>query len=115
MKPHIHAKASVSKYGGKPTDYIDIHDFLDISKSTHADMRHRMVLHNSLGPYIAEKVFGHNIINSDGKEVSVRDICEEHILQDLGFIPSVTDWANHMQTPWWAGGKATNNKNKNVD
>lgn len=114
MKPFIHAKASVSKYGGKPEDYLPIHDFLDCSKATHADLRHRAILHNSLGPYLAEQVFGHNIINSDGKEISVRDVCEDHIIQDLDFIPSVTDWLNHMEKPWWMGGRRKSNKKSDI-
>lgn len=105
MKPWIHAKASASKYGGKPEDYIAIHDFIDCSKSAFPDMRHRAILHNSLGPYIAEQIFGHIIVNSDGKEVSVRDACEDHIIQDLGFIPAVSQWLDYMQIPWWAGGQ----------
>ena len=58
MKPHIHAVNSARKWGGEPEDYLPIHNFLDISKMAHPDIRHRAILHNSLGPYIAEKIFG---------------------------------------------------------
>jgi hypothetical protein len=105
MKPHIHAKSSVKKWGGVPEDYQPIHDFLDCSKATHADMRHRAILHNSLGPFIAERVFGVNITNADGKLVSVRDIAERHIIEDMGQIPSVSDYLAEMPFYGWLGGK----------
>lgn len=104
MKPYLHAKSSVNKWGGTTDDYLPIHDFLDCSKAAHADMRHRAVLHNSLGPYIAEQCFGHNITNSAGKEVSVRDICEQHIIEDLDRIPSLSQWLAGMPMYWWMGG-----------
>lgn len=106
MKPYLHAKGSVRRHGGKPEDYQPIHDFLDMAKAAHADVRHRAILHNSMGPYICEKVFGTNITNSDGKLVSVRDIAEEHIVEDLGRIPPVSDYLEGMpHYEWLAGNK----------
>lgn len=105
MKPLKHAMASVHRYGGKLEDYLPIHDFLDSSKSTHSDMRHRALFHNSLGPYVAERIFGVYITNADGKKVSVRDVAEDHIKEDLdGRIPSVTQWLNNMPLEEWMGG-----------
>lgn len=103
MKPHLHANASVGLYGGKPEDYLPIHDFIDSSKAHLADVRHRAIFHHSFGIFICEKVFGTTITNSAGKQVSVRDIAEEHILQDLGRIPSVQDYLRNMKIqPWMA-------------
>lgn len=110
MKPYLHGKVSVRKWGGVESDYQDIHDFLDCTKSSHADMRHRAILHNSMGPYIAERVFGKNIRNSDGKLVSVRDVAEQHILDDMGRIPSVSDYLNGMPFYDWLGGKKVKSK-----
>lgn len=104
MKPYTHARASAMRHGGKPEDYQEIHDFLDLPKSAHADVRHRAILHNSLGPFICEKVFGVNIKNSDGKLVSVRDIAEEHIVEDLGRIPPVSDYLEGMPHYDWLAG-----------
>lgn len=91
MKPYIHAELSVRKYGGKVQDYIPIHDFFDQTKAHHADMRHRMILHNAWGIFMCEKQFGTFIINSDGNPVQVRDLGEDHVLQDLGRIPSLSE------------------------
>ena len=91
MKPFDHAQLSVKKYGGLETDYQKIHDFFDQTKAHHADMRHRAILHNSWGIFLCEQFFGPTITNSDGKEISVRDIGEDHVMQDLGRIPSLDE------------------------
>lgn len=113
-KPLIHAKNSARKFGGKWQDYIAIHDFIDMSKSAHATMKHRTVLHSALGIYIVERVFGTAITvqrtgpmpvgSSRSIDVAVRDIAEQHVLEDLGFIPSLDDYLKHMEEqPWMAG------------
>ena len=104
MKPFLHARVSVSKWGGKEADYLAIHDFLDPSKAHFPDMRHRALLHSSFGIYVAERVFGHNITNSDGRLVSVRDIAERHVIDDLGRIPTVQDYLQGMPFYDWLGG-----------
>ncbi len=101
MKPYIHAINSVNKFGGKRQDYEIIHDFIDSSKSVVSDIRHRAIFHSAFGIFIVEKVFGNTIINSDGKEISVRDIAEQHVIEDLGFIPSLQDWLSEMVIKEW--------------
>ncbi len=105
MKPHIHAKNTVKKHGGKLEDYQAIHDFIDSSKMAVPDMRHRAMLHSAWGIYIVERVFGTLITNSDGKLVSVRDIAEEHVIEDLGFIPTMQDYLENMELKPWMGGQ----------
>lgn len=104
MKPYIHARISAKKFGGVAEDYLAIHDFMDSTKASHPDVRHRAILHNSFGCFLAEKIFGHNIINADGKEVSVRDVAEAHVIEDLGYIPTLTDWLSEMPVQPWMGG-----------
>lgn len=99
--PNVHAKSSARKFGGKMEDYLAIHDWFDDSKSHMADMRHRALKHHSVGIYEAERVFGNSIVNSDGKEVFVRYIGEQHVLEDLGFIPSLEDWFENMEMQKW--------------
>jgi len=94
MKPFDHAQLSVKKYGGMESDYQKIHDFFDQTKAHHADMRHRAILHNSWGIFLCEQFFGTTITNSDQLEVSVRDIAEDHVMQDLGRIPSLDEMIN---------------------
>jgi hypothetical protein len=104
MKPYLHALVSVKKWGGEPAEYLSIHDFLDSSKSSFPDMRHRAILHSSFGIYICEQVFGHNITLANGKLVSVRDIAEQHVIDDMGRIPTVQDYLIGMPFYEWLGG-----------
>lgn len=104
----IHAQASARHFGGKPEDYIAIHEWIDRYKGTFGDVRHRMFLHHAQGPWMAQEVFGHFIeIMKDGriKKVLVRDIAENHIVEDLGCIPSPGDWADCLNCHVWMGGK----------
>lgn len=102
-KPYIHAQSSAKKYGGDPEDYVGIHDFLDSSKSVFPDNRHRALTHNSWFIFVVERVFGHNIQNSEGKAVSVRAIAEQHILEDFGgkWIPTPQDYLEGMEFQNW--------------
>jgi hypothetical protein len=104
VKPHLHSISSVRKFGGKPEDYQKIHDWFDETKSHLADVRHRALRHHSLGIFEAEKLFGILIVNSDGRKVSVRDIGEQHVLEDLGTIPTVQDWLTSLPISDWMGG-----------
>ena len=113
MKPLIHATISAKKHGGQPEDYQEIHDFFDTSKQTLADVRHRAVLHNAFGIYLCERVFGTFIVNSEGKKVSVRDIAEDHVMDDLGFIPTVEHWLGELPVRTWMSGSRKKKRFKN--
>lgn len=104
MKPHLHARVSAKKFGGKMEDYLAFHEFFDSSKSSMADVRHRAMLHSAWGIYLAERVFGSFITNSENKQVSTRDLGEEHVIQDLGFIPTMQDWLEKMPIEGWMSG-----------
>jgi hypothetical protein len=112
MKPLQHAKISAKKHGGKWEDYIDIHEFFDQTKAHIPNMRHRAILHNSLGIYIAQQVFGKVRTNSAGREYSVRDIGEDHVLEDLGTIPSMASIIECIDTKHlkWLGGLPKNKR-----
>lgn len=103
-KPYIHAVSSAKRHGGVPEDYMDIHNLMDSSKSAFADNRHRALTHNAwfIGT-ILERVFGSTRVNSAGRTYSVRDIGEEHVLEDFGgkFIPSAQDYLAEMDFEDW--------------
>jgi hypothetical protein len=102
MHPGDHAKTSAKIWGGKEEDYVPIHAWLDATKETFADYRHRALRHHSQGIYEAERVFGMDITNSDGKKVHVRYICEQHIKEDCGgMIPTVADWFRNIRREAW--------------
>lgn len=110
MKPYNHARNSVRKWKGVEDDYMPIHEFIDSSKAHYADMRHRALLHTSFGCYLAELVFGTMITNSSGIKVSVRDVAEQHIIEDMGRIPSVSHFLDNMTLQNWMGGPSDRTK-----
>lgn len=103
-KPIFHAMSSARKFGGKQEDYIEIHNLMDSSKGAIADNRHRALTHNSwFLSVILEKIFGVALVNSDNKIVAVREIAEQHILEDFGmkFIPTAQDYLEEMEIKEW--------------
>jgi hypothetical protein len=103
--PWKHAQSSAAKYGGKAEDYEPIHSWFDESKAFLADFRHRALRHHAEGIFQAEKVFGVTITNSDGKKVPTRYIGEQHVIEDLGRIPSLQDWLVTIRPEAWMAGK----------
>lgn len=110
-KPYIHSLSSARRYGGKPEDYLAIHNLMDSSKGAIADNRHRALTHTSwFLSTILELVFGSTFTNSDGRVVSVRDIGEMHILEDFGgrYIPTAQDYLQEMDfMDWMQNGKGS--------
>jgi hypothetical protein len=105
-KPWIHSLSSARKFGGTPEDYIEIHNFMDSSKAVIADNRHRALTHNSwfIGT-VLERVFGTTFVNSVGKHISVRDVGEQHVMEDLQCIPSGQDFLAEIEYKSWMEGK----------
>jgi hypothetical protein len=99
--PYHHALSSVKKHGGSVEDYLPIHSWFDESKAIMADPRHRALRHHSEGIFLAERIFGPTVTNSEGRVVPVRWIGEQHVNEDLGWIPSMADWFAHIvPQPW---------------
>jgi hypothetical protein len=113
MKPFLHSKIHVKKYGGIAADYADIDDFIDSSKQAMPDVRHRAILHSAFGCFLVEQMFGRTRINSAGREYSPRDVAEDHILQDLGFIPTMEQYLNNMAIQPWMSGTEKKNPHTN--
>lgn len=98
---YYHALSSVRKWGGTSDDYLALHQWFDESKAIFADPRHRALRHHAEGIFMLETLFGATITNSDGKVVPVRLIGEQHVTEDLGFIPSFADWGRLIQPQTW--------------
>ena len=60
-------------------------------------------------------VFGTYITNAQGKHVSVRDIAEDHVIEDLGFIPSMENYLQNMQMQPWMSGTQRNRRKKTYE
>ncbi len=101
--PWHHAERSAKLFGGCPNDYLAIHDWFDESKAHLADFRHRALRHHSEGIFLCEAIHGKTLTNSDGKVIPVRFVAEQHVKDDLGWIPTVKDWLQHIQPQAWMG------------
>ena len=98
-----HAVSSARKFGGKPDDYLAIHNWFDQSKMIIADYRHRALRHHAEGIFMAETIFGATITNSDNRKIPVRLIGEQHVSEDFGKIPSFADWVRAIRPEAWMG------------
>ena len=102
--PLIHSKSSVKRWGGKVEDYLPLHELIDSPKATMNNNSVRVLTHNTWFAYqIMPKIFGYNIINSDGRSVDVVDISMLHIAEDfrMKFVPTPQDYLQHLQVQAW--------------
>jgi len=116
-----HAVSASHKWGGTPEDYLPIEEFIDSSKKTFGDFRHRAMYHHTLGVYLCEDLFGKTISleKAVGRskeygditktvQIPVRLIAERHIVEDLGFLPSPEHYLKNIpfdsdETRWMSG------------
>lgn len=96
MKPLQHAQISQKTHGGKWQDYIEIHNFLDSSKAACARFKHRFLLHHAEGIELGVQIFGENLTNSEGKTIGIRRLLTEHLIEDVGKIVTIDDWARDL-------------------
>jgi len=101
--PYHHALSSQKKWGGSIEDTIQIHAWFDASKEIIADFRHRALRHHAEGIFMAETIFGMTITLSSGRVIPTRWVGEQHVTEDLGFIPSFADWVRSIQPAPWMG------------
>lgn len=69
-----------------------------------SDNRHRVLTHHMF--WVNEvmlPLFGDYLVLENGKKVSIKDICEQHILEDfrMKFIPSVQDYLEEVPMKDW--------------
>ena len=102
--PYHHALSSARRWGGTAEDYLALHQWFDEpSKLITADFRHRALRHHAQGIFEAEHCFGMTLTIGTGRVVPVRLIAEQHVREDLGFIPSFADWVRCIRPEPWMG------------
>jgi hypothetical protein len=101
--PWHHSIRSAKLFGGKPEDYLAVHEWFDESKAHLPDFRHRALRHHSEGIFLCERIFGVVQRNSDGRDIPTRFIAEQHVKDDLGWIPTVKDWLINIKPQPWMG------------
>lgn len=98
-----HALSSARRFGGVAEDYLPLHTWLDEFETITADVWNRALRHHAEGIFTLERIFGTTITASTGREVPVRLIGEQHVIEDLGFIPSFADWVRCIRPEPWMG------------
>lgn len=116
--------SSARQFGGVPEDYQAIHDWFDESKKLIADVRHRALRHHAEGIFMCEAIFGTTIELStcakcgeakaehweEGDEnlhifspklIPTRWVGEQHVREDMGFIPAAQDWLSKIELEPW--------------
>lgn len=108
MNPIVHSESSMKKFKGETEDdfkqFMAIHKKMDCSKGWVPDNRHRALSHHMFWVMeVMVPLFGDYIILSNGKRISVKDICEQHILEDyrMKFIPTPQDFIQEMKFQKW--------------
>lgn len=107
MNSWFHARSAARKWGGTPEDYLPIEEFIDSSKQVIGDVRHRSVYHHTLGVFLCQKIFGPTLdlaLENGIRRIPVREIAERHIIEDLGWLPSPTDYIKGMPIETWMSG-----------
>lgn len=110
-----------------PEDYQAIHDWFDATKAFLPDVRHRALRHHAEGIFLCEEIFGTTItlstcgrcgsphphkIREDAqagveahafkeKKIPVRWVGEQHVREDMGFIPTAAQWLEQVVIQPW--------------
>lgn len=121
--PLHHSISSSRKWGGVPSDYLEIHQWFDATKAFLPDFRHRALRHHAEGIFLMEAIFGPTIAISAGKQhtaetctgrpcstecdhfepklIPTRWVGEQHVQEDLGHIPTAVDWLECITPEPW--------------
>jgi hypothetical protein len=66
------------------------------AKPPSAHFKHRFFLHHAEGIEFGVRIFGGNLVNSEGKTIEIRQLLTNHLIEDLGRVVSVEDWARDL-------------------
>lgn len=99
MKPFQHARITANAIGGTWRDYVALHTAFDRSKGAYGKMLHRSVLHSDLGIETVLRIMGSVIRLHDGTTVDAAAVGDQHVRDDLGFVPSVEEWVSALVMP----------------
>lgn len=63
---------------------------LDVTKAHEATCKHRLLLHNNMGVSVMQMIFGYSFC-----DVPTQQLATDHIIEDLGEVPSVDRVVEH--------------------
>ena len=99
---HYHCVSSAKAFGGEPEDYAPLHKWMDRGRTGTSKILHRMLCHHTQGIADGVALFGDTFTNSKGRKVPTSLILEQHITEDLGFVPTLDHYIECLRTPRWA-------------
>jgi hypothetical protein len=99
---HYHSISSANAFGGAPEDYHALHQWMDRGRAGTDRLLHRMLAHHTQGIKDAEQVFGVTITNSKGRKVPTSLLANQHVFEDLGFVPTLEHYLELLHCPRWA-------------
>ena len=85
---YYHSVSSAKAFGGEAEDYLPLHLFIDRGRTHTNSKLHRLFTHHTMGVADAVEHFGGTITNSRGRKVPTRLLAEQHLVEDLGFVPT---------------------------
>jgi len=103
--PLKHAESAPRSSAAKPKTISLLTSGFDESKAFFADFRHRALRHHAEGIFMSERIFGVTITNSDGKQVPVRYIGEQHVREDWVEFRRAQDWLSQIKPQRWMYGQ----------
>jgi hypothetical protein len=106
-----HSQIDSKEYGIDINFFIPIHDFMESSYYSCSDIKHNVILHNSFGLNLVEKVFGPYIIHNN-VSISPVEIAKRHIRREFNEIPSLSDVLNNLNIVEWMSGTLKSNRRK---
>ncbi len=102
--PYHHSLSSMRKWGGEVSDYLPLHTWFDLMSKAIAGISG--TARCGITPrvfFMLETVFGPTLTLSSGKVIPTRWVGEQHVQEDLGFIPSFADWMRAIRPLPWMG------------
>ena len=101
--PYHHALSSVKKWGGTVDDYMAIHAWFDAQKP--------ILQTFGTGPCVTmrresgspRRSSARRSPSRPGAIIPTRWVGEQHVREDLGFIPSFADWVKAIRPEPWMG------------
>lgn len=99
---HYHSISSANAFGGNPEDYHKLHQWLDRGRVGTDKILHRMLAHHTQGIADAVALFGDTITNSKGRNVPTSLLASQHVMEDLGFVPTLDHYIELLRCPRWA-------------
>ncbi len=92
MNKYEHADNSAIIFGGKPEEYLSVHELIDSNKMVTPSIFGRFFLHHlDVGGIILRHIFGEHI---GSEKVPIENILKQHLLEDYGRILTFkSEWA----------------------